>query len=66
MEKHHLILIGGALALLWYCNKQKNLNASTAAASAPSAGTTYTTTQAAAASQWYNFPGLWAGSNAAA
>lgn len=65
MEKHHLILIGGALALLWYCNQQKNLNAQTTNASAPSAGTTYTTTQATAAAAWYNFPGLWNGSNAA-
>ena len=62
MDKHHYILIGGALALLWYCNKQKNLNASTAAASAPSAGTTFTTTQASQAAAWYSFPGLWGGS----
>lgn len=64
MEKHHLILIGGALALLWYCNKSKNLNASTAAASTPNSATTYTTQQSTAAANWWNFAGSWAGGSA--
>lgn len=59
MAKHHMILIGGALALLWYCKQNKNLNASTAAASAPNSNATYTTTQAATSAQWWTFGGLW-------
>ena len=57
--KHEFILIAGALALLVYCQKKKNLNASTAAANAPGAATTYTAQQAPAAAEWWVYAGNW-------
>lgn len=63
MSKHHVILIGGALALLWYV-KSKNAGvkptaAAVAASAAPNASTTYTTTQSEQAAQWWNYAGSW-------
>ena len=57
--KHEYILIGGALALLWYCQRKKNLGAASVAANSPGAGTTYTTQQAAAAAPWWQYAGQW-------
>ena len=66
MKSHHWILIGGAVALLWYAKNGKLLGASSGASvdasNGPNAGATYTTTQAAASAQWWNaYPGSWQG-----
>ena len=55
-----MILIGGALALLWYVkSKQKTAAAAVTNATGPDAGVTYTTTQSAAAASAYYYPGSW-------
>ena len=60
MSKQNIILIGGALALLWYVKaKAKPTTAATAAAGAPNASTQYTTTQAQQAAEWWMFAGSW-------
>lgn len=59
MDKHHWILIGGALALLWYA-KRKTASPAVAAASAPNAGATFTTQQSAKAADWWTYAGSWA------
>ena len=60
MSHKNLIIIGGALALLWYVKAKAKPNAAaTAAASSANASTTYTTTQAADAAQWWNYAGSW-------
>jgi hypothetical protein len=62
MDKHHLVLIGGALALLWFV-KHKAKSPSTAAAAAANsanASTKYTTAQAAQSANWWNYAGSWA------
>lgn len=55
----NLIIIGGALALLWYA-KSKTASPATAAANGPNAGATYTTTQAPQAGDWWKYAGSWA------
>jgi hypothetical protein len=61
MEKHHLVLIGGALALLLYVkHKHKGGAASVAASNSANASTQYTTAQAPQAAQWWNYAGSWA------
>ena len=60
MSKQNMILIGGALALLWYVKaKQKTAAAAVTNATGPDAGVTYTTTQSAAAASAYYYPGSW-------
>lgn len=60
MSKQHVILIGGALALLWYVKaKAKPSAAATAAANSSNASTQYTTTQSAKAAEWWNYAGSW-------
>ena len=60
MSKHHVILIGGALALLWYVKtKAKPSPAATAASNSANASTQYTTTQAAQSAAWWNYAGSW-------
>jgi hypothetical protein len=60
MSKQNIILIGGALALLWYVKaKAQPTAAATAAANSANASTQYTTTQAPAAAAWWNYAGSW-------
>jgi len=59
VNTHQIVLIAGAVALLWYCGKKKNASASSVAANSANAQATYTTTQAAQAEQWWNYAGSW-------
>lgn len=60
MSKKHLILIGGAIALLWYVKNKSATSAAATAANSPNASTQYTTTQAPQAADWWKFAGSWA------
>lgn len=59
MSKQHMILIGGALVLLWYVKAKAKPTAAVTAANAPNANAQYTTTQSEQAAQWWNYAGSW-------
>lgn len=59
MSNHQLLLIGGAVALLWYVKTKAKPTAAATAANSPNANAQYTTTQSAQAAQWWNYAGSW-------
>ncbi|HEV6968850.1 hypothetical protein [Roseateles sp.] len=66
MTNKHMLYIGAGALALWFLAKPKPTVATASTVGAtPGSTPAYTTSQADNAAQWWNFGGLWNGSNGA-